>query len=297
MGVSSTVNRQTYTGDGSTVSFSFPFYFFAQADINVWVYDTLLGGTTLQTLGVNYSISGTPNLQGLYSNGANIVFVSAPASTAKVVIVRNPSQVQNYTLLQNGNINSAAIVQQFDYLTLLVQRLQDQVTRTISLPDGMAPAFSGLLPSNITLNANAFPEVNSAGNGMTLSTTTPTTAPIIIPYTSLQTAGTSISLTALALPALQIITGVIIKHTVQFTGTSITALTANVGVGADPAYFINGFNLLQAVADTAFDNIAPAYIGSFANSTNITLNVTATGANLSALSAGSLSIYFTTTTV
>lgn len=167
MGVSDVTNRQVYNGDGSSAVFAFSHYFFNQTDVNVWLYDTLLGGALLQTLNTNYTISGTPNAQGIYPLGANVVFASSPVNTTQVVIFRSPPEVQNFSLATNGLIPSTALVQQFDYLTLLTQRLEDQVGRSIVLSDGTAPTFSTILPSNISQNPNAAVIVNSGGNGLT----------------------------------------------------------------------------------------------------------------------------------
>lgn len=173
MGVSTTTNRIIYSGDGSTTTFAFAFYFFAQTDLKVWVYDTLLGGATLKVLSSDYTISGTPNAQGLYSSGGSVVFGAAPLSTDKVVIFRSPARVQNFALGQNAIISSSATVQELDYLTLLIQRLDDKVSRAAMLPDGMGATFSNLLPETIALAAseNATLVVNAAGNGFDLGPT------------------------------------------------------------------------------------------------------------------------------
>lgn len=166
MGVSDTTNRQVYSGDGSSASFAFSHYFFNQTDLKVYLYDSIATTTTLQTLNTNYSISGTPNAQGLYTNGATVIMNSSPNVTSKVVIYRDPPEVQNFSLQQNGTISSAAIVQQMDYLTLLVQRLEDQVSRSVALQDGFGGTFSGLLPNTTILNPGAVVVVNSSGTGL-----------------------------------------------------------------------------------------------------------------------------------
>lgn len=165
MGVSSTTNRLTYAGDGSSTIFGFGYYFFTQADLQVYLYDTVAGGATLQTLNTNYSVSGSPNSNGVYPSGANVVFNSSPSSTQQVVIFRNPSEVQNYALQQNGLISSTALVQQLDYLTLLCQRLEDQVSRAVVLPDGSAATFNPALPNGVAFNPGSALLVNQSSTG------------------------------------------------------------------------------------------------------------------------------------
>lgn len=164
MGVSSTTNTEIYAGDGVTVSFSFPFYFFSTTDLFVYIYDNIAGTITEQTLGTNYTVSGTANAQGLYPNGANVVFGSAPASTVSVVISRFPLEEQNFNILQNGTIPSIALIQQLDYLTLLVQSLQDQVNRCVQLPAGFAPTFNPNLPPLPV--ADTILQVNDTNDGL-----------------------------------------------------------------------------------------------------------------------------------
>lgn len=170
MGISSTLNRVTYAGDGTSASFSFPYYFSRQSDLNVYLYDTIAGAIVQQTLngvgGTGFVVSGTANQQNLYTQGGTVIFNSSPVATSLVVIDRVPSLAQNYSLSQNGTISSAAIVNEFDYLTLLVQRLSEQVGRAILLPDGMGSSFVTTLPSNVALAPNQYIIVNSAATGV-----------------------------------------------------------------------------------------------------------------------------------
>ena len=158
MGLSSTTNRVSFVGDGSSVVFPFPYYFFSQKDLSVYLFDTGSSIVYPQNFGSNYSISGSVTAQGVYPNGGNVVMTSSFPSNLQLIITRNPSQVQNYVLNQNGTINSLALVQQFDYLTALVQRIQDEVSRCIQLPDGLgilnSTPFNQVLPSSVALPSN-----------------------------------------------------------------------------------------------------------------------------------------------
>lgn len=166
MGVSSTTNRLTYAGDGSSTVFGFSYYFFTQSDLQVYLYDTVAGGATLQSLNTHYTVSGSASASGVYPLGANVVFNSSPSSTQKVVIFRNPTEVQNFALAQNGLIPSTALVQQLDYLTLLVQRLEDQVSRAVILPDGVAATFSTQLPSVVAFSPGNVIAINGSSTGL-----------------------------------------------------------------------------------------------------------------------------------
>lgn len=170
MGVSNVTNRVAYAGDGSSAVFAFPYYFFVPTDINVAVYNSSAVTINTLILNTNFSISGTQNAQGLYSSGANVICNSSPGPNDKIVIWRDPPQLQTYSLIQNQEIAAAPLVQQFDYLTLLAQRIDDVLGRSLSLPDGLTPVFNTTLPSTICMGSSAYSPliINGSSNGLTL---------------------------------------------------------------------------------------------------------------------------------
>lgn len=294
MGVASTTNRVPYIGDGSTLTFAFSYYFTLQTDLIVYRYDTLLGGVTLCVLGIHYTISGTVNAQGIYPSGANVVFGTAPLSTDIVVIFRDPARTQSYALLQNGSINSLALVQQLDYLTLLVQRLEDQVSRAVLLPDGLGATFNSILPSKVALSPATVPTVNQAGNGFDLiapAQATPWQKATVL-YGALSAAGLSNSVQLFTLQPGYALTGIQIKHSASFTGAAVSAVSASVGIAGDTTKFIDQFDVMQTVTDSAFDGLITSYIASWANNTAIELTGISVGANLNALTTGSVDVYY-----
>ncbi len=161
MGISSTTNRVPYLGDGSSATFSYPYEFTAPADLKVYIYNSSLQSATLQVLNTNYTIGGTANAQGIYTQGGSVIFTSSIPTGLYIVIARDPSQVQSYALLQNGNINSTALVQQFDYVTLLIQRLQDEASRACRFADGYAGTLDITVPSGS--KAGMYMQVDSSG--------------------------------------------------------------------------------------------------------------------------------------
>ncbi len=167
MSLSSTTNRVSYVGDGSSATFSFPYYFFTQADLKVYLYDTISGSSILQVLNTNYTISGAVNAQGLYSSGANVVMASSIVSSTDIVIVRAPTETQNFILQQNAIIPSAALTQQLDYLTLLIQRQNDRHKFAVRLPDGYAGPFDPSIPSGLAQFAGQALTMNGSSTGWT----------------------------------------------------------------------------------------------------------------------------------
>lgn len=169
MAISSVINRVTYSGNGSSAVFSFPYEFTATSDLLTYLYNTVTGVITSQSLNIDYTISATPNAQGIYPTGGSLTFVSAPIGSSVVVITRSPQLTQGYALGQGATISGPALVNQMDYLTLLMQRVNDTVSRAIRLKDGHGATFDVSLPDNISSLAGAVLVVNSSGTGFTFN--------------------------------------------------------------------------------------------------------------------------------
>lgn len=148
------------------------------------------------------------------------------------------------------------------------------------------------------LSQPAFTDVSGSASAAQMPTNTQVWTKYTIPFASVQTAATANAVTVVSLTARQMVCGVVEKHTTAFAGTSITGLTVTIGDsnGTSTTYSPVAFNVLQTVSNTAF--VANNVIGmaSFAGGT-IQANFTATGANLSALTAGSLDLDVCTTTL
>lgn len=162
MSVSSTTNRAAFAGNGVTTAFAFPYYFFAQSDLVVTLTDNVSGAVTAQTLNADYTVSGTPDANGLYSAGGTVTFSVAPPTGKTAQIVRVLPDTQSATWSDTDFAKAVG----FDKLTLITQRLFDLFSRVPLLPDGVTSTFNSALPTVMT--PNAFLAVNGAGNGWTL---------------------------------------------------------------------------------------------------------------------------------
>lgn len=166
MTIATTINRVSYAGNGSTTVFSFPYYFLQNADLVVVKRNNTTGVETTQTITTNYTITGA----GLPAGGS-VTMLSAPASGETLIIYRDPAKVQDLDLVENDPMPAEEIEERFDKLTMIVQRLQDQLDRSIRLTDGYSGTFSNLrLPSliealkvlRINSGATAFELVDSS---------------------------------------------------------------------------------------------------------------------------------------
>ncbi len=111
-----------------------------------------------------------------------------------------------------------------------------------------------------------------------------------LPYTAFQTAATTKTNTLFSLIAAGVVHAVKMKASTAFVGASISALTMKVGVGGNDKY-ASDYDMLAAVSATNFSLNESMGTESHTGSTAITITATATGANLSALSAGVLDVW------
>ena len=159
--------------------------------------------------------------------------------------------------------------------------------------------FNGIpwltLPSNSTCFSDGLHETTYCNSLMApvsalaqlsaSGSTEPFWLPVVVPYQVLNAAATTQTLNLLNLYPGQQICGAKSAVTTAFAGTSISALTATVGdSGGTATQYLASQSLL-----TATKNItqAPNFVGS---SGTVQLYATATGANLSALTAGSMTV-------
>lgn len=168
MSITTTTNRAAFAGNSSTTSFSFPYYFFTQADLVV-ILTASDGTETLMVLGTDYTISGTADATGAYPTGASVVMSSAPVTGATLTIYRDPAQTQQLTLLEGDPLPVAPVSSAFDLLTMFVQRLSERISRAMRLKDGFTPTFDLTLPT--TLPANTTIVVNPTGDGLAIGPT------------------------------------------------------------------------------------------------------------------------------
>jgi hypothetical protein len=154
---------------------------------------------------------------------------------------------------------------------------------TSGVPSSTQPAFSDISGSAA---ASQMPTNVQVWNKYTIG------------FASVQTAATTNAVTVVSLSAKQAVCGVFEKTTTAFAGTSITGLTATIGDsnGTATTYSPVAYNLLQTVSNTAFVANNVLGMASYAGGT-IQANFTATGANLSALTAGSLDVTVCTFTL
>lgn len=169
MSVSSNDPRRTYNGDGVSVNFATP-YFLTNADLKVYV------GGVLKTITTDYTVIGAG-----VTAGGTVTFLSAPAAgTGNVAIIREPDQLQSSQLPSNDPFPSKTVETMIDKLTMIVQRLFDKLTRTLTLSDTDSSSVSLTLPPASALKFFRWNASANAIENVDISTLSAVALPIAV---------------------------------------------------------------------------------------------------------------------
>ena len=272
MTVTAQNNRIAYSGNGVTTSFSFPYYFIAAADMKVYV------DGVLKTLTTHYTISGSAP----YTGGANIVFGSAPANAAEIVLLSDPAITQGVDLVDNDDFPVEASVETpLDRLTLICRRLYDLVSRSVRMSDSVSSSFDGEIPE---ANALEVLRLNAAGTGIE---SVPVSDLILESYAIAKDGQTT---TTAIIPFAQGIQTNTISGTSDLQITSATDMTIK---GADVALRNNDDDLIASWADGSsqiiFEGRVQALEGIVAGAYNASSNPAVKTKKLTGTSSGSVS--------
>lgn len=243
MTIASELNRVTYTGNGVTVAFAVSYPFQSAADLVVIETIIATGVQTTKTLTTHYTVSGTTDSLGYYPNGGTVTAVTAPASTVRWTIYRDPALLQSLNLSENNALPAESLEAQLDYATMLIQRLNDQVNRSLRQPDGDS-ADIATIPSKVdrashylAFDANGDPTAAAAG---TTSTVTAFMATVLD--------DTSSSAAAATLAVLPLSGGTMTGALVQAVGANVaSASTINLTNVAGNACHVTGTTTITAV--------------------------------------------------
>lgn len=164
MTVSTTESRIGYNGNGATTAFAFPYRFLTNTDLVV----TLVRADTtqvVQTLNTDYTVTGAGD-----DAGGTVTMVVPPATGQQLVIVRDVPLTQETDYISGDPFPAETHERALDKLTMISQRLNNLISRSIRLSDADLLVSSTILPSpiaNATLvwNATGTALVNGVGSG------------------------------------------------------------------------------------------------------------------------------------
>lgn len=125
MTISKTDARKQYSGDGGTVAFSFPYRFFEDSDLAVYILDAS-NVETQQTLTTHYTVANNGD-----ETGGTVTMVTAPATGETLTILRSIPQIQGTDYQNNDAFPAETHEAALDRLTLLVQQVQEEIGRAL----------------------------------------------------------------------------------------------------------------------------------------------------------------------
>jgi len=150
--INDTSARAQYTATSGQTVFSVPFEFFSNADLKVYI------GETLKTLTTHYTVTGAG-----VTGGGSITLTSGATAGQVVTIVRDisVSRVTDFPL--SGPFVVDDLNTELDRLTAIAQQLETKLTRTVRLDDFDLPNTFQVLPSK-TSRAGKIMAFDSNGN-------------------------------------------------------------------------------------------------------------------------------------
>ena len=146
MTVSSTTNRASASGDGSTHSFAYGFKIFADTDLTVIVRAST-GSETTKTLNTEYVVTGageasggtvlfkynTTSAGGSTSDAHYSATDYRPASGETVILLREQPLTQSLDMVANDPFPAAGFENSLDKLTFMVQQHEETLGRTFKV--------------------------------------------------------------------------------------------------------------------------------------------------------------------
>lgn len=167
MTLSTTTNRVSYAGDGSTVSFSIPFLFLVNSHIEATLRSAA-GVETTWTLGTQYSLTG----EGLANGGTLTVDTSptdyTPATGETLVIRRVVPETQETDYPEGGAFPASSHEQALDKLTMMVQQQTEGSGRAIKF--SLTSPDSDVMFPDVTGNGSKVLRVKSDATGLEMVT-------------------------------------------------------------------------------------------------------------------------------
>lgn len=129
----SSANRKAgpYSCNGATVAFPFAFRVFSDADVLVVLTDPL-GVESELSLGVGCSVSISPDQE--VSPGGTVTTLATYGPGYKVTVASQLENIQPVTLTNQGGFYPRVINDALDRLTILVQQVAEQISRSVKVP-------------------------------------------------------------------------------------------------------------------------------------------------------------------
>lgn len=168
MTISSEQSTQSYSGDGSTVTFSYGYPFFALDDVKVELRAT--DGTIITPVyngagTYDYTVSGTFDAEtSRYPNGGSVTFNTAPPSGYTIALFREVTLTQETDYVANDAFPAETHENALDKLTMIAQQLRDDADKSLRFT-----ATETADPTVPPVGANQYLRSNVSGDALAWS--------------------------------------------------------------------------------------------------------------------------------
>lgn len=174
MAVNATYTPAQYTGNAVTTAFSFPYQYFAAADLIVNLFDTTAGTNVSPQPVLNggatydYTVAGVSGFSYPTNNvvefaSATITFNNAPPANYRITLTRAVPQTQGANLLDNAKLPASSVNAALDRTALWVQQLQSGLGFAITAPTNDPTGLTYTLPV-ASVRANNLIGCDALGN-------------------------------------------------------------------------------------------------------------------------------------
>jgi parallel beta-helix repeat protein len=140
-----------FTGNGSTVAFTYGFLLEADTELVVVVRDTTTNIVTDKILTTDYSVAGVGTV-----GGGTVTFVTAPTATEEVAFLRAVPMVQDLDLQNRGVVSPELLEAQLDELTRITQDHGEAIARAV-----LADVFNVVDQDQLILDISALAAIAS----------------------------------------------------------------------------------------------------------------------------------------
>jgi len=134
MSISTTSNRKSYNGNGSTLIFAYDFLITDETHLNVYKVTISTGAKTLLTIATDYTVSGVGD-----GSGGNVTLTgsgsgAAPTTLEQLLIVREVPLTQLVDYVANDKFPANTHEGALDKLTMALQQHDELIDRSVKLP-------------------------------------------------------------------------------------------------------------------------------------------------------------------
>jgi microcystin-dependent protein len=171
MTISSSSNKAQFNGSGSTGPFPFTFKVFDQSDLDV-IRTNPAGVETTLVLTTDYTVS--LNADQNNNPGGSVTTVAAVASGNKLTVLRVVDPLQETDITNGGGFYPEVVENALDRLTMLVQQVDEGLSRALSVPITSTQTPPDYL-AEVTANVNAANASASAAAGSASTASTSAT--------------------------------------------------------------------------------------------------------------------------